>query len=311
MALTETSIRGAMYGLLVGDAVGVPYEFHSADEIPSYHEIEMGPPAGFRRAHADVQPGTWSDDGAQALLLLDSLMTCGRFDADDFGERLVRWYNEGYLAVDQKVFDVGVTTGKAITSIQCGTPAIVAGPGGVYDNGNGSLMRSLPLALWHTGTDDDLVSDARKQSRVTHGHLRSQICCALYCLWARRIATGGSAAWASAVDTLENMFSVDSPERSELDFNIRPRLPPEGSGSGYVVDSLRSARQALLEPSFEAVVKTAVSFGNDTDTTACIAGGIAGLRSGLTGIPQRWLDSLRGRSVADVLIDDLVHVRLG
>ena len=74
----EERLTGGLYGALIGDALGVPYEFHAAEELPPYAEIEMTPPAGFQRAHAGVKPGTWSDDGAQALCLLDSLAACGK-----------------------------------------------------------------------------------------------------------------------------------------------------------------------------------------------------------------------------------------
>jgi ADP-ribosylglycohydrolase len=57
-------------GLLVGDAVGVLYEFHSPEQIPPRDQIEMTTPVGFRRSHAGVPVGTWSDDGSQTLCLL-------------------------------------------------------------------------------------------------------------------------------------------------------------------------------------------------------------------------------------------------
>ena len=74
-----------LIGLLVGDALGVPYDFTKPENIPPLHQIEMEPPAGFRRAHRDTPSGTWSDDGAQALCLPASLLSCGRLDLDDFG----------------------------------------------------------------------------------------------------------------------------------------------------------------------------------------------------------------------------------
>lgn len=88
------NLKGGLYGLLIGDALGVPYEFHDAEEIPPYEEIEMTPPAGFQRAHVGVEAGTWSDDGAQALCLLDSIVTCGKFCLKDFSDRLLAWYQE-------------------------------------------------------------------------------------------------------------------------------------------------------------------------------------------------------------------------
>ncbi|MDD9935045.1 MAG: ADP-ribosylglycohydrolase family protein [Myxococcales bacterium] len=70
--------------------------------------------------------------------------------------------------------------------------------------------------------------------------------------------------------------------------------PPGGAGSGYVVDTLHSARLACQAPDYERVVKSAIALGNDTDTTAAVAGGIAGLRHGLSGTPGRFRTSLRG-----------------
>src|SRR5690348_13777664 len=148
MPTLRERIEGGLLGLLVGDALGVPYEFHEPSEIPSLAEIEFGPPAGFRRAHARVPPGTWSADGAQALILLNSLLDQGRLDLDDFGRCLVDWYDDGFLAVDGNVFDVGIQTAQAIRRLRDGAPAAEAGRTDEQANGNGSLMRVLPLALW-------------------------------------------------------------------------------------------------------------------------------------------------------------------
>jgi ADP-ribosyl-[dinitrogen reductase] hydrolase len=307
MNLQADKRTGGLLGLLIGDALGVPYEFHPAEEIPPYDQIEFEPPAGYDRAHKGVPPGTWSDDGAQALCLLASLLECGRFDAEDFGGRLVRWYDEGYLAVDGNVFDVGVTTGKAIRAIKQGVPAIAAGPSGDLDNGNGSLMRVLPLALWHQDSDEELVHDVHEQSRLTHGHMRSQACCALYCLWARNVLNESPDPWKRAVASLRTMYRGREMREEELEWSLRPDDPPQGTGSGYVVDCLRSARWAVEQGGYEQAVKSAIRLGNDTDTTACVAGGIAGIRDGLSGIPERWRDNLRGRELVDPLMETLLE----
>ena len=115
MAVSDAWL-GGLYGLLIGDALGVPYEFHRPQDIPPYGEIEMTPPPGFRRAHRGVPPGTWSDDGAQALCLLESLAVCGRFSLEDFSRRLSDWYQSGAWAVDGVVFDVGIQTGEALSA---------------------------------------------------------------------------------------------------------------------------------------------------------------------------------------------------
>ena len=299
-------ITGGLIGLLVGDALGVPYEFHMSEQIPPVEQIEFDPPPTFPRAHAGTPPGTWSDDGAQALCLLDSLLACRGFDADDLGQRLLRWYDEGYLAVDGRVFDIGIQTGRALQALRRGVPALSAGSTEESALGNGSLMRVLPLALWHTGSDADLVASAQSQSRITHGHLRAQVCCALYCLWARCTLENADDAWGQAVATLRNLFSEASPEHAELEWFIRPDEPSEGKGGGYVVDCLRSARMVMAAGNYEAVVKSAIALGNDTDTTACVAGGIAGIRDGITAIPARWQTSLRGRNLYEPLLNRLL-----
>lgn len=306
MPTRRERIEGGLYGLLIGDALGVPYEFHSPERIPPPAQIEFTPPAGFSRAHAQVPPGTWSDDGAHALCLLDSLLSRGMLDLEDLGRRLVNWFERGYLAVDGEVFDVGLQTRTALSNLREGAPALKAGPAGDRDNGNGSLMRVLPLALWHRGDDQALAREAMLQSRVTHGHVRSQVCCALYCLWARRTLEGSSRAWADALASFRELYPEGLEQRTELEASVRPDVPYRGKGTGYVVDCLLSARDCLEADSFERAVKAAIALGHDTDTTATVVGGIAGLREGIDAIPSRWRNALRGQELVKPLLEKLL-----
>ncbi|BCM88279.1 ADP-ribosyl-[dinitrogen reductase] glycohydrolase [Abditibacteriota bacterium] len=336
--MTSSQLRGALYGLLVGDALGVPYEFKAPERLPPLAQIEMTPPQGWPRAHL-VPDGTWSDDGAQALALLDSLLECGGLDLEDLAKRIAQWQFEGSYAVEGQVFDVGITTSNAISRYRSGIKAEDAGPDDELSNGNGSLMRVLPLALWHQGDDFALARDAMRQSLVTHGHLRSQLCCALFCLWARHIAFGvvfgfdSETAWGNATTNLRALLpslcrAANLPNsgdelansiadlaygewENELEWHIRPADDLKGWGSGYVVDCLRSVRDAMRQPNYEAVVKYAVSLGDDTDTTACIAGGLAGLREGFEAIPTRWLEKLRGKEIIEPILECFGKVNNG
>lgn len=303
---TDDLVLGGLYGQLIGDAVGVPYEFSAAEDLPPPQDIDMTPPLGFIRAHAAAPKAAWSDDGAQALCLLASLLDCEGLDLTDFGNRLVNWYSRGYMAVDQVVFDVGYQTSVALAAIQNGVPAEDAGLAEEQHNGNGSLMRALPLALWHTGSDDELIRDAGRQSTPTHAHPRSQVCCALYCLWARATFLRIDNPWQHATSVLRRYCTRDASWSMELESHVRPDAPAGGSGSGYVVDCLHSARLAAQEPTFERVVQRAISLGNDTDTTAAVAAGIAGLQHGMAAIPERWRLALPARSVVDPLADRLL-----
>ena len=306
-------IRGGLYGLLVGDALGVPYEFHSADEIPPYHEIEMTPPEGFSRAHQGILPGTWSDDGAQALCLLDSLSVCGRFCLGDFSDRLLAWYEEGKWAVDGEVFDVGIQTGEALTAYRSGLAPEKCGILRPDGKGNGALMRVLPLALWHAaqGAADperrnrELVRDAHSQCLITHGHKCNQVCSALYSLVALELLKGADTREAiqEGVRALRRIYREEPEFEQELEWSIRPDFPWEGSGTGYVVDCLRSAFMILLRAkNYEEVVKQSVMLGDDTDTTACVAGGLAGIIFGEEGIPKRWIKMLLGKDDVEELL---------
>ena len=300
-------VQGGFWGLLVGDALGVPYEFHAPHTLPAFGAIEFEPPPGFDRSHRRTPAGTWSDDGAHALCLTASLLSRGRLDTDDLIGRLVDWHETGYLAVDGRVFDVGIQTAASLRSYREGIPALECGGTHEQANGNGSLMRILPLALWHRGTDEQLVEDARMSSRVTHGHARAELCCALYCLWARRTLQGAPSPWDDALASLRGILGVDTYLRDELETHIiGPDATVECTGSGYVVDCLRSAEVAVRERTFERALRTAVAFGHDTDTTACVTGGIAGLKWGLSAIPSRWIGGLRGRALAEPLLEALL-----
>lgn len=305
--MNPKKFQGGLVGLLIGDALGVPYEFHAPDKIPPYEHIEFSPPLGFEAAHHGTPPGTWSDDGSQALCLLDSLLENGKLEPNDLAKRFLSWYQDGYLAVDSRVFDVGTHTSRVLAAMRNGLPVLEAGALGHEARGNGSLMRSLPLALWHQGTDAELVADAQLQSRVTHGDLYCQVCCALYCLWAKRFLEEDNTPWISAVASLRQIYTESPHHQDVLEFAICPDNPPQGQGTGYVVDCLNSARLALEADSYEQVVKAAISLGHDTDTTACVAGGIAGIRDGIDAIPERWRNELRGQELLQPLMAKLLQ----
>lgn len=292
-------IRGGMYGLLVGDALGVPYEFSPPARIPARHLVEMSPPPGFARAHAAVPIGTWSDDGAQALVLLDSLATCETVDLGHFTDGLLAWYRSGFMTPDGHVFDVGNQTAQALDHYARHGDPLTCSPSDDWSNGNGSLMRALPCALLAAATPDAIIARARRQSMPTHVHLRAQLACALYALMAWRMVDGMGPVDAldDAQATLE--AALDPAERAELSIVLDGRLDAS-RGSGYVVDSLWSAiRCVLATQDYESCVRAAILLGNDTDTTACIAGGLAGILYGEQGIPDRWKQALRGADIVE------------
>ncbi|MBR0141721.1 MAG: ADP-ribosylglycohydrolase family protein, partial [Ruminococcus sp.] len=113
------------------------------------------------------------------------------------------------------------------------------------------------------------------------------------------------------VGKLRSIYKNKAEYAEEFEFTIRPDEPDiwQGNGSGYVVDSIRSAFMLMkTSDSYEEVVKKAVALGNDTDTTACIAGGIAGIRFGYENIPEKWLNMLRDYEKAEKLTNELIKI---
>ena len=313
-------ITSGLYGLLIGDALGVPYEFHDSSSIPPADQIEFEPPRGFRRSHSGVAPGTWSDDGSQALCLFESLIEHPELDLVDFASRLVRWHDEAHLQAGGRVFDVGIQTYKALGWIKAGHPPHLTGGRTERENGNGSLMRVLPVALLHnpeTESDFDLIDKAMRQSLPTHAHPRSQLCCAQLVLWADglRQKLNEDDAWNRAAEILTRFASGADGAHNYQSFTTdlagecqRVLVPDPGylpHGSGYVLDSLWSARWALRGRPYQSVVRAAIQLGDDTDTTAAIAGGLAGVRDGVASIPQYWINALIDHLKVNRLIDDV------
>jgi ADP-ribosylglycohydrolase len=297
-------LAGAVWGHLVGDAVGVPYEFMSASYISN---VEFGVTGTHRQP-----PGTWSDDGALMLATLDSLLRDGtnedtRFDASDQAQRFLAWADKGAYTPDgDGRFDIGNATSAGLSAVRRGTPAEKAGGTDERSNGNGSLMRILPLALVERDVDDEtLVEHAHRSSAITHGHPYSKATCALYVLVARRLIGGSPRARAleDARARLRVNYQARPDSSTWLDALDHIETYPTRSGSGYVVNAFRSAWDALAgATAYRDTIERAVRYGNDTDTTACIAGGLAGLRWGIDGIPAEWLAGMRGRDIVEPLI---------
>lgn len=302
-------LSGAVWGHLVGDAVGVPYEFGPPVDPES---VRFGASGTWGRL-----PGTWSDDGALMLALLDSLLDAG-FDPGDQGRRAVAWDRDGRYTPDgEGRFDIGNATAVALARIEAGAPAETAGATDGRSCGNGSLMRMLPLALVERDIPSDLLVDhAHRASAVTHGHPRAQAACALYVLVARhllvrppRLALGSARgrALAEARHELRAIYARDPDADARLGALDHLERWTERAGRSRVWDSFWSAWDAFASAdSYRAAIERAVAYGNDADTTAAIAGGLAGIFWGIGGIPAEWLAGMRGRAIVSPLIDRLV-----
>lgn len=261
-------LKDAIYGLAVGDALGVPYEFmHRGSFTVSPDMIGGG-------VHGQ-KPGTFSDDTSMTIATADSIRRKGRVDVKDIRRRFENWLYEGEYAVNGNVFDCGNTVSTAITEKR--------GCAGEFSNGNGSLMRIIPLA-YVNATNDDI----RAVSAITHAHETAMNACVEYVAIARELESGRN-----PIDVIKDYQpEVISMERREV------------SSSGYVLDSLTASLWCLTHTdTYEDAIIQAVSLGDDSDTTAAITGALAGIVYGYDAIPARWIRKLRGKRIIDKSIE--------
>lgn len=301
-------LEGGIVGLLLGDALGVPFEFGRSNQIPPGSDPFLtARQTGFVRTHGKPE-GTWSDDGAQALAMLDSLLTKNKVSVPDFEKRLVAWFSRGEYTPDGDVFDFGGTSGAAIRDMMF-SGASVAMAWSRYNSfgetTNGCLMRALPMGLWHSGTDVALVADAETFCAVTHDEDVGRACVGFYTLWARVEAEGqGRHGYAEALAR----YRAAAPKQQVRTLAKYVLCGPAPQGGALVSDALRGAIYALAQAEdYAGVVREAINLGGDTDTTACIAGGLAGVRYGIAGIPPVWVAALRAPHVWRPLVQWLVE----
>lgn len=309
---SSSRILGGLYGSLIGDALGVPVEFKP--RVDRVHD----PVTDMRDYGTHGQPrGTWSDDGALLLCAVESLAERA-FDTQDMGERFVRWFTHGLWTAHGTLFDIGFATRKALRLIEEGCPAEIAGGEDVNSNGNGSLMRILPVPLASLDCEQNAFVDRiTRASAITHAHDRSKMACVLHGFCVQSLMQGANAA--TAVKQAQATFHHRYSEHAEmphfsllLDRNLQDRLEHEIESSGYVLHTLEAALWCLLTThSFSECVLKAVNLGDDTDTTGCVAGGLAGLLYGVEAIPADWMAALPRQEDLPNLFQSIVGKSMG
>ena len=301
--------KDGMLGLIVGDALGVPVEFMSRTELMK------NPVTGMREYGTHHQPmGTWSDDSSMALAELDSIRTVGTIDYTDMMERFSRWCMHGEYTPFGEVFDIGIATSRALMNYAKGIAPLESGGKTEWDNGNGSLMRILPVCLYLferqkkvCTSENESIYMIHAVSALTHAHVRSQMACGIYYFLVKaileeegslenRLQKGMDRAYQYYRQDLSNHRELENYKRL-ADLSEFKENPKEGiKSSGYVVDTLEAAVWCLLHShSYKETVLMAVNLGEDTDTIGAVAGGLAGLYYKEEGIPQEWIQVIQRR----------------
>ncbi|MBE9005728.1 ADP-ribosylglycohydrolase family protein [Fortiea sp. LEGE XX443] len=293
--LTATQTLSGLMGLCVGDALGVPVEFTSRAERIKVPVTKM---LGYGTWHQP--PGTWSEDSALTFCLAESL--CRGYSLDAIAQSFWRWYKQAYWTPRGGIFGIGESTHAAMMLINQGVPPLEAGGTSEMSNGNGSLMRILPMAYYHkTLGFPELILRVHQVSCITHAHLRSQMACGIYTSIAIELLQGYNllTAYSQGLQKIQAIYSEpkfleEMPHFARVFGGEIASLPIEEINSGgYVIDTLEASLWCLLNSSSyaEAVLK-AVNLGGHTDTTAAVTGGLAGIYYGIEGIPQLWVNQV-------------------
>lgn len=281
-----------------GDALGLPVQFLERAEAREKNVTAMLPSEDF-----GVPAGSWSDDTSLTLAALDTLSR-----TDDPRQVMLafrRWLDEGEYTPAGFAFDIGISTIKAIERSKVfGDKYAFCGGTEEWDNGNGSLMRIIPAALYAAWQIDGLpeqLNFIHCMSALTHGHWRSMIGCGIYAciLWELLSPPCGMEAISRGLEKARDCYAEfeDFAYYQRLydpDFAALPDT--EIRSSGYVVDTLEAALWCVLNTnSYQDCMLKAINLGEDTDTIAAIAGGLAGLIYGYEAIPDEWSRALQRR----------------
>lgn len=289
-------------GLVVGDALGVPVQFAKRVELKINPVKTM---EGYGTYF--MPPGTWSDDSSMTLATLDSIRERDGIDLPDIMDRFVGWLYDGEYTPAGEAFDQGITCEEAIRKYKEDKDCFHCGRTGEMANGNGALMRILPVCLFAYENvirgdwkDEQAIKYIHQVSGLTHNHMRSKIACGMYYYMVKEVIEGSD----SLLERLEEgllfariYYDRDEEYKEELKHYERIHYlrkfadfsEDEIKSTGYVVDSLEAAVWCLITTdTLEECLLKAVNLGDDTDTIAAIAGGLAGLYYGYASVPENW-----------------------
>jgi ADP-ribosyl-[dinitrogen reductase] hydrolase len=303
--MQSNKVTDALIGLCVGDALGVPVEFIKRDVLKSQPVVGM---LGYGTHNQSA--GTWSDDSSLAFCLTESL--CKGYNLNDIAKNFVLWYQEGYWTPHGRVFDIGIATAQALQGLSTGSSPLLSGGLGEHDNGNGSLMRIIPIIFYIKNKPiAERFKVISEVSSITHAHIRSILACFLYCEYALQLLNGLEKYTAlEVVKKSVNQFLTEFKIGSEEEINRFHRLlenpigeydiiplvsyhEQEISSSGYVLHTLEASIWCFLKTnSYTEAVLKAVNMGDDSDTTGCVTGGLAGIYYGTTHIPPEWIATI-------------------
>lgn len=291
-------IKAGYYGFLVGDAMGVPLEFASREELVKRPVTTMLDNENYK-----LPAGSWSDDSSMLIATMSSIMAKKQVDCRDIMEKIVEWIDFGKYTSTGEAFDIGRTCLKAVERYKTGIPVIEAGMEGINFNGNGSLVRMIPIAFYAfmtKMTEDEIIDMVCDVSSLTHRHEISCLGCYILARYTMFLLEGFDAfASYEKIKKLDySAFadeSIKAYERLLFD-NVIDYSLNNISSTGYVVDTLEAVIWCVCNTeNFEQAVIGAINLGGDADTIGALTGALAGIIYGYDDIPKAWINKLQKR----------------
>ncbi len=289
---------GCILGALVGDAAGAYLEFIGHQPGTAEVDEAMKMPGG---GCWKLAPGQITDDGELTLCLAQALLAHKTFNI----EEIARWYARWYVSPP---FDIGNTTDSSIGCIKSSTWKPVAEEQGfatamsmaaqkncMGSKANGSLMRATPLGVWgHQKTDEELAEMARLDSSLSHPHSSCWQAVAAYNIAIAELINNNqnrTAAWNRARNWILN--NADEELHDWLKLIESDEHVPGHPQAGFVKIAFVHAFQSLIKDyDFTTAIRKILELGGDTDTNACIVGGLIGAAVGLNGIPKKMSEAV-------------------
>ena len=301
--------RGAMLGLAVGDALGVPAEFKDRGTFPKITEMIGGGP--FR-----LNPGEWTDDTTMALCLANSLIEKNGFDAIDQMEKYWSWVENGYMSSNGRMFDIGDKTSDSLCKYRKTKNPFAGGNRDDTSSGNGSLMRLVPIPLFFKDGPHPLafMDYAVHSSELTHGSMD----CICSCIYFSGLIVGALNG-VTKEKLLEPYYFPIEDKKPNLESDglldiimgtYKNKTEDQIKSTGYVLHTLEAALWCFYTTeTFEDGLIKAVNLGYDSDTTGAVYGQLAGAYYGVQSIPQRWLDKTVMCNIIIDVADKLLEKR--
>lgn len=306
------NIKSAIYGFVIGDAMGVPVEFEDREKLMKSPVTNM---LGY--GSYDVPKGVWSDDTSMTLATIDSIIVNkNELNYNDIANKFCEWINNAKYTATNEVFDIGTTTKYSLMRYwNNNIDATKCGGTGISENGNGSLMRMLPIALYcfyNKMEDNDIINIVRNTSSITHAHEISIIGCYMYVKYIIFILSKNN-----KTESYKLLQKIDYSIFNKDNINLYERIIKDDiskysldtiKSTGFVVDTLESALWVILNTeNFNEAIIGSVNLGGDTDTIAAITGSIAGILYGYDSMNKKWIKDIKNKELLNEYIYEFTN----